>query len=94
MQDFRFASVERPLVVTCFGGANRSQELESRSHEVLGICFPPRNSNKMKLLALALEEEPEDSVSHTHRINPRKSFLPAIRNCLASDSWIPAPGSS
>jgi hypothetical protein len=55
----------------------------------------------MKLLAVALEEEPgariqepEDSVSGTHRINLRKSFCRAMRNCLPSDSGILPPGSS
>jgi hypothetical protein len=38
MQGFRFGSVERPLIVTCSGGAViRSQELESRSQEVVGV---------------------------------------------------------
>src|SRR5260221_184694 len=39
-------------------------------------------------------KEPEASVSGTHRINPRKSFCRAMRNCRPSDSWILAPGPS
>ena len=37
MQGFRFASVERPLVVTCSGVAISNQELESRSQSVVGV---------------------------------------------------------
>jgi hypothetical protein len=55
----------------------------------------------MKSLAEALQQEPgariqepEDSASGTHRINPRKLFCPAMRNCLPSAPWILAPGSS
>jgi hypothetical protein len=45
----------------------------------------------MKSLAEALKHEPEDSVSGTHRINSRKSFYPAMRDCRPSDPWILAP---
>jgi hypothetical protein len=37
MQGFRFASVERPLVVTSPGVVISNQELESRSQGVLGV---------------------------------------------------------
>src|SRR5258708_23349414 len=73
----------------------------SEAEEGMLTCSPLRNSNKMKSLAEALQQEPgariqepEDSVSGTHRINPRKSFRRGMRNCRPSDSWILAPGSS